>query len=199
MPGLVDSHVHINEPGRTEWEGYESATRAALAGGITTVLDMPLNSNPPTTTLENLNVKRVAAEGQLSVDVGFWGGAVPGNVPDLEALWEHGVYGFKCFTAHSGIDEYGYLTYEQIKETLEEIARLDAVLIVHAEDSEILAQAPQIGGVLRTLPSITCWNWLKRRALAYIFFTCPVQRLLTILNVLRLKECESLSRRVLTI
>ena len=86
MPGLVDSHVHINEPGRTEWEGYESATRAAFAGGITTVLDMPLNSNPPTTTLENLNVKRVAAEGQLSVDVGFWGGAVPGNVPDLEAL-----------------------------------------------------------------------------------------------------------------
>ena len=146
MPGLVDSHVHINEPGRTEWEGYESATRAAFAGGITTVLDMPLNSNPPTTTLENLNVKRVAAEGQLSVDVGFWGGAVPGNVPDLETLWEHGVYGFKCFTAHSGIDEYGYLTYEQIKETLEEIARLDAVLIVHAEDSEILAQAPQIGG-----------------------------------------------------
>lgn len=116
MPGLVDSHVHVNEPGRTPWEGYESATRAALAGGITTIIDMPLNSSPPTTTIQALEDKRQAAEGQLSVDVGLWGGAVPGNVDQLEPLWGRGVFGFKCFTAHSGIDEYGCLGYEEVEE-----------------------------------------------------------------------------------
>ncbi|WP_228069592.1 allantoinase AllB [Actinomyces bowdenii] len=143
MPGLVDSHVHVNEPGRTPWEGYESATRAALAGGITTIIDMPLNSSPPTTTIPALKDKLEAAEGQLSVDVGLWGGAVPGNVDQLEPLWGRGVFGFKCFTAHSGIDEYGCLGYEEIEEALEEIARLGAVLIVHAEDPAVLSTAPQ--------------------------------------------------------
>lgn len=143
MPGLVDSHVHVNEPGRTPWEGYESATRAGLAGGITTILDMPLNSSPPTTTVANLGAKEEAAQGKLSVDVGFWGGAVPGNIDQMAPLWDKGVFGFKCFTAHSGIDEYGYLGYEGVKEVLAELAELDAVLIVHAEDSRILAEAPQ--------------------------------------------------------
>jgi len=143
MPGLVDSHVHVNEPGRTPWEGYESATRAGLAGGITTILDMPLNSSPPTTTVANLEAKEEAAQGKLSVDVGFWGGAVPGNIDQMAPLWDKGVFGFKCFTAHSGIDEYGYLGYEGVKEVLAELAELDAVLIVHAEDSRILAEAPQ--------------------------------------------------------
>ena len=143
MPGLVDSHVHVNEPGRTPWEGYESATRAGLAGGITTILDMPLNSSPPTTTVDNLDAKEEAAQGKLSVDVGFWGGAVPGNIDQMAPLWDKGVFGFKCFTAHSGIDEYGYLGYEGVKEVLAELAELDAVLIVHAEDSRILAEAPQ--------------------------------------------------------
>lgn len=143
MPGLVDSHVHVNEPGRTPWEGYESATRASLAGGITTILDMPLNSSPPTTTVDNLDAKEEAAQGKLSVDVGFWGGAVPGNIDQMAPLWDKGVFGFKCFTAHSGIDEYGYLGYEGVKEVLAELAELDAVLIVHAEDSRILAEAPQ--------------------------------------------------------
>ena len=143
MPGLVDSHVHVNEPGRTPWEGYESATRAALAGGITTIIDMPLNSSPPTTTVDNLDAKEEAAQGKLSVDVGFWGGAVPGNIDQMAPLWDKGVFGFKCFTAHSGIDEYGYLGYEGVKEVLAELAELDAVLIVHAEDSRILAEAPQ--------------------------------------------------------
>ena len=143
MPGLVDSHVHVNEPGRTAWEGYESATRAGLAGGITTILDMPLNSSPPTTTVDNLDAKEEAAQGKLSVDVGFWGGAVPGNIDQMAPLWDKGVFGFKCFTAHSGIDEYGYLGYEGVKEVLAELAELDAVLIVHAEDSRILAEAPQ--------------------------------------------------------
>ena len=143
MPGLVDSHVHVNEPGRTPWEGYESATRAGLAGGITTILDMPLNSSPPTTTVDNLDAKEEAAQGKLSVDVGFWGGAVPGNIDQMAPLWDKGVFGFKCFTAHSGIDEYGYLGYEGVKEVLAELAELDAVLLVHAEDSRILAEAPQ--------------------------------------------------------
>ena len=143
MPGLVDSHVHVNEPGRTAWEGYESATRAGLAGGITTILDMPLNSSPATTTVSNLETKMASTTGRLSVDVGFWGGAVPGNIDQLAPLWDRGVFGFKCFTAHSGIDEYGYLDYDEIRRVLAALAELDAVLIVHAEDSRILAEAPQ--------------------------------------------------------
>ena len=97
LPGLVDSHVHVNEPGRTEWEGYETATRAAAAGGVTTILDMPLNSIPPTCTVDALEVKREAARGKCHVDVGFWGGAIPGNVGDLRGLHDAGVFGFKCF------------------------------------------------------------------------------------------------------
>lgn len=143
LPGLVDTHVHINEPGRTQWEGYESATRAAVVGGITTIIDMPLNSTPPTTTVANLALKLASTEGKLSVDVGFWGGAVPGNVEDLAPLWDEGVFGFKCFTAHSGIDEYGYLGYEGVKEAMTALAAIDGMLIVHAEDAQTLAEAPQ--------------------------------------------------------
>src|SRR6476619_2077927 len=97
MPGLVDSHVHVNEPGRTDWEGFATATRAAAAGGVTTIVDMPLNSIPATTTLEGFEEKLAAAQGQLTVDVGFWGGVVPGNTGELEQLWRAGVVGFKCF------------------------------------------------------------------------------------------------------
>src|SRR5437667_12598327 len=104
LPGGVDTHVHINEPGRTEWEGFASATRAAAAGGITTLVDMPLNSIPPTTDLESLEIKRKTADGQCFVDVGFWGGAVPGNLPQLRQLHEAGVFGFKCFLLDSGVD-----------------------------------------------------------------------------------------------
>ncbi|WP_366180661.1 allantoinase AllB [Actinomyces timonensis] len=157
MPGLVDSHVHINEPGRTQWEGYETATRAGLAGGVTTILDMPLNSSPPTVSVASLELKEEAARGKLSVDVGLWGGAVPGNTAELAPLWERGVFGFKCFTAHSGIDEYGFLGYDGVREALGELARVDAPLIVHAEDPGVLASAPQeIGrdyaGYLRSRP-----------------------------------------------
>ncbi|HWM73473.1 MAG TPA: amidohydrolase family protein, partial [Nocardioides sp.] len=106
LPGLVDTHVHVNEPGRTEWEGFASATRAAAAGGVTTIVDMPLNSIPPTTTLAGLEAKQAAAEGQTHVDVGFWGGAVPGNVADLEPLHAAGVFGFKCFLLPSGVEEF---------------------------------------------------------------------------------------------
>ena len=110
LPGLVDTHVHVNEPGRTEWEGFASATRAAAAGGVTTIVDMPLNSIPPTTTLAALEQKRAAARDQTWVDVGFWGGAVPGNVPDLAALHEAGVFGFKCFLLDSGVEEFPELS-----------------------------------------------------------------------------------------
>ena len=113
LPGLVDTHVHVNEPGRTEWEGFATATRAAAAGGVTTILDMPLNSIPPTTTVAALEEKRAVAEGQVHVDVGFWGGAVPGNVADLAPLHEAGVFGFKCFLLDSGVEEFGHLEPER--------------------------------------------------------------------------------------
>src|SRR5436190_8594996 len=110
MPGLVDTHVHINEPGRTAWEGFATATKAAAAGGVTTLIDMPLNSIPPTTTVENLKTKLSAAENQCFVDVGFWGGVVPGNANQLEGLIRAGVVGFKCFLIHSGVDEFPNVT-----------------------------------------------------------------------------------------
>jgi len=133
MAGLVDTHVHVNEPGRTEWEGFATATRAAAAGGITTIVDMPLNSIPPTTTVAGLNEKLTAARGQCSVDVGFWGGVVPGNTNELAALAAAGVVGFKCFLIHSGVDEFPNVTEDDLREALPKLARLGALLIVHAE------------------------------------------------------------------
>ena len=131
LPGLVDTHVHVNEPGRTEWEGFATATRAAAAGGVTTIIDMPLNSIPPTTSVPALEAKRAAAAGQCHVDVGFWGGAVPGNAPDLAALYDAGVFGFKCFLIDSGVPEFPPLSPSLLSEAL---AAVDALFIVHAED-----------------------------------------------------------------
>jgi allantoinase len=133
MPGLVDSHVHVNEPGRTQWEGFATATRAAAAGGVTTIVDMPLNCIPATTTLDALNAKVAAARGQLSVDTAFWGGVVPGNTGDLARLWAAGVVGFKCFLVHSGVDEFPNVLESDLREAMPELARLGAMLIVHAE------------------------------------------------------------------
>src|SRR3989441_6948259 len=133
MPGLVDTHVHINEPGRTDWEGFATATRAAAAGGVTTLVDMPLNSIPPTTTVAGLKEKLAAANGQCFVDVGFWGGVVPGNTDDLAPLFAAGVVGFKCFLIHSGVDEFPNVTEEDLRRAMPELTRLGAVLIVHAE------------------------------------------------------------------
>ena len=133
MPGLVDTHVHVNEPGRTEWEGFETATKAAAAGGVTTIVDMPLNSIPATTTLEALHKKLGAAPGKLHVDLGFWGGVVPGNTSELRKLWDAGVVGFKCFLIHSGVDEFPNVTESDLLEAMPELARLGATLIVHAE------------------------------------------------------------------
>ena len=133
MPGLVDTHVHINEPGRTEWEGFATATRAAAAGGVTTLVDMPLNSIPPTTTIAGFKTKIEAARGQCYVDVGFWGGVVPGNTGELAALFDAGVVGFKCFLIHSGVDEFPNVTEEDLRAVMPELTRLGAILIVHAE------------------------------------------------------------------
>jgi len=133
MPGLVDTHVHINEPGRKEWEGFATATRAAAAGGVTTLVDMPLNSIPPTTTVVGFNAKLEAARDQCYVDVGFWGGLIPGNAFELAPLFEAGVVGFKCFLIHSGVDEFPNVTEADLRETLPELRRLGALLIVHAE------------------------------------------------------------------
>jgi allantoinase len=133
MPALVDTHVHVNEPGRTEWEGFATATRAAAAGGVTTIVDMPLNCIPATTTLAGLKAKLEAASGKCSVDVAFWGGLVPGNTSDLVKLWEAGVVGFKCFLVHSGVDEFPNVDEEDLRAAMPELARLGATLIVHAE------------------------------------------------------------------
>jgi allantoinase len=142
IPGIVDSHVHVNEPGRTEWEGFATATRAAARGGVTTIVDMPLNSIPPTVTVEALEVKRAAAAPQVVVDVGFWGGAVPSNLGSLKPLHDAGVFGFKCFLSPSGVDEFPHLDTEQLFAAMAEIAAFDGLLIVHAEDPADLEAAP---------------------------------------------------------
>ena len=133
MPGLVDTHVHMNEPGRAEWEGFASATRAAAAGGITTVVDMPLNSTPATTTVAALAAKRAAAVGACRVDVGLWGGVVPGNVSELEGLAAAGVLGFKCFLVPSGVDDFPHVGEEDLREAMPVLARLGRPRRVHAE------------------------------------------------------------------
>ena len=133
MAGLVDSHVHVNEPGRTSWEGFTTATRAAAAGGVTTIVDMPLNSIPPTTTLAGLNEKLNAARSQCHVDTAFWGGVVPGNTAELALLKDAGVVGFKCFLIHSGVDEFPNVTEADLRQALPELTRLGSLLIVHAE------------------------------------------------------------------
>ncbi len=134
LPGLVDTHVHVNEPGRTEWEGFATATRAAAAGGITTVCDMPLNSLPPTVSVAALEHKRAAAAGKCWVDVAFWGGAVPGGEASLRPLHEAGVIGFKCFLLDSGVPEFPPLGMAELRSVLSTLAAVDALLIVHAED-----------------------------------------------------------------
>jgi len=133
MPGVVDSHVHVNEPGRTEWEGFETATRAAAAGGVTTIVDMPLNSIPPTTSVDALIRKAEAMEGKLRVDVALWGGAVPGNAPQLRDMLGHGAVGFKCFLVDSGVPEFGNLDADGLKLALDAMRDTNAPLLVHAE------------------------------------------------------------------
>ena len=133
LPGLVDSHVHINDPGRADWEGFETATRAAAAGGYTFLVDMPLNCLPPTTTVAALEAKRAAAQGRCCVDWAAWGGVVHDNQSDIEALAAAGVAGFKCFLIHPGIDGFTMVTEQQLRAALPHVARTGLPLLVHAE------------------------------------------------------------------
>ena len=152
LPGLVDTHVHVNEPGRTEWEGFATATRAAAAGGVTTIVDMPLNSLPPTVHIDALHVKQAAAEGQCHVDVGFWGGAIPGNATDLPDLHTAGVFGFKAFLADSGVPEFPPLDAAGLALALRAV---DALFVVHAEDPDELrdaATSPRYADFLASRP-----------------------------------------------
>lgn len=146
LPGLVDTHVHVNDPGRAHWEGFWTATRAAAAGGITTLVDMPLNSLPPTTTAAHLELKRETAGPKAHIDVGFWGGALPDNTGELRALHEAGVFGFKCFLSPSGVEEFPELDAAALDRALAEIASFGGLLIVHAEDPHRLSGAPQRPG-----------------------------------------------------
>ncbi|HBX80691.1 MAG TPA: allantoinase AllB [Propionibacteriaceae bacterium] len=146
LPGLIDIHVHVNEPGRTEWEGFLTATKAAAAGGITTLVDMPLNSSPTTVSLDALNLKREVAADKIRMDVGFWGGAVPGNIPEIKPMWEAGVFGFKCFLGDSGLPEFPFLSPEELREAMAEIASFGGLLIVHAEDAGVLDESPAADG-----------------------------------------------------
>jgi allantoinase len=146
LPGLVDTHVHINEPGRTDWEGFETATRAAAAGGVTTLVDMPLNSIPPTTTLEGLRAKVRALEDKARVDVALCGGLVPGNAGPhggLRELFAEGVLAFKCFLAESGVAEFSHVHEAELRAGMIEIAKLGAPLFVHAELPEPLSEGEQ--------------------------------------------------------
>src|SRR5436190_1398530 len=149
MPGLIDSHVHINEPGRTEWEGFDTATKAAAAGGITTLVDMPLNSTPVTTSVQALEAKINAAKKSVHVNCGFYGGLVPGNAGELKALIDAGVLGVKAFLTHSGIDDFPNVDKAQLREALPILKKSDTVLLVHAEldephsDQVLLEQEPR--------------------------------------------------------
>jgi allantoinase len=146
LPGLVDTHVHVNDPGRSEWEGFATATRAAAAGGVTTIVDMPLNSVPPTVDVAALDIKRATAFGHTYVDVGFWGGAVPGNLSELRPMHNAGVFGFKCFLLHSGVDEFGHLSTGELAAALATLRDLGALMIVHAEDPVLIRFAPDPHG-----------------------------------------------------
>jgi allantoinase len=138
LPGLVDTHVHINEPGREEWEGFATATAAAAAGGVTTLLDMPLNSVPATTNERALDKKRRAADGKCRVDVGFLGGVVPGNSANLKPLWDAGVFAFKCFMVPSGVSEFGHVGAADLDKAMPVLRELGATLMAHCELAENL-------------------------------------------------------------
>lgn len=161
MPSVVDTHVHINEPGRTDWEGFSSATRAAAAGGVTTLIEMPLNSIPATTTAAAFREKLAAAAGKLWVDTGLWGGVVPGNSEELQTLWDAGVFGFKCFLVPSGVDEFAHVTEADLRIALPKLAALGATLLVHAELPEPIEKA--VAGLAKNASPRKYATWLAAR------------------------------------
>jgi allantoinase len=160
MPGIVDTHVHINDPGHTEWEGFTTATHAAAAGGVTTLIEMPLNSIPATTTAAAFREKLAAAAGKLWVDTGFWGGMVPGNLHELGPLWQEGVFGFKCFLVPSGVDEFLHVSEDDLGAAMPVLAKLGAALLAHSEDPFIIESASQAAS---KLPANKYSSWLASR------------------------------------
>jgi allantoinase len=152
-PGLVDSHVHANEPGRTEWEGFQTATRAAAAGGITTIVDMPLNSIPATTTVDALRTKARALAGQCHVDVALWGGVVPGNLAQLQPMLEAGARGFKCFLVDSGVEEFPPVGEDDLRAAARELSAAGAPLLVHAESPRKIRSISEAAGYQTFLES----------------------------------------------
>ncbi len=141
MPGIIDPHVHINEPGRTDWEGFETATRAAVSGGIIMLVDMPLNASPVTTTVDAFEKKLQAAHGKIYSDVGFWGGVIPGNQQHIEPLIKDGVLGFKAFLSHSGIDEFANVTEADLRKVMPILAHYNLPLLVHCELTDDVGRA----------------------------------------------------------
>jgi allantoinase len=163
MAGLVDTHVHVNEPGRTEWEGFATATRAAAAGGVTTIVDMPLNASPPTTTLRAFEAKVAAMEGKLQVDVGLTGGVVPGNEGELRALVSAGVLAFKCFLVDSGIEDFAWSPRDVLERALPALSAADVPLLVHAELAGPIDEAMRRQGNLSDAELRKYVAWLESR------------------------------------
>lgn len=190
MPGLVDTHVHVNEPGRTSWEGFETATRAAAAGGVTTILDMPLNSVPATTTAKALEAKRAAASGKTVVNVGYIGGVVPGNTADLEELKDAGVRAFKCFLSPSGVDEFQHVSARDLARAFPVLARLGLPLMVHAEDP---------AGLLDPGDGVSYQHWLASRPVeaehsAIDLLVTLMSRARTPVHIVHLSSATSIER-----
>jgi allantoinase len=191
LPGLVDTHVHINDPGRTEWESFDSATRAAAAGGITTLIDMPLNSIPPTTDTAALDVKRATARDRIHIDVGFWGGAVPGNLKQLRPLHDAGAFGFKCFLLPSGVEEFPHLRPAELEAAMAQIADFGGLLIVHAEDPHLIETAPHTDG-RRRYADFLASRPREAENCAIAALIALAQRLRARVHILHLSSAEAL-------
>lgn len=196
MAGLVDTHVHINEPGRTEWEGFSTATRAAAAGGVTTLIEMPLNSIPATTTAAGHREKFAATAGKLWVDVGFWGGVVPGNAAELRPLWEAGVFGFKCFLVPSGVKEFAHVGESDLRSAIPELVSLNAPLLAHSELLGPIAAAAK--GISNSDPRAYS-TWLASRsreaedqAIALLIALCREFRVRT--HIVHLSSSNSIAQ-----
>ena len=163
FPGVIDAHVHFNEPGRSEWEGFQTGSRAAAAGGTTTVFEMPLNAHPPTTNRENFELKRAAAEAKSFVDFGLWGGLVPGNLSDLEPLRDCGVVGLKAFMCNSGISDFAHVDLQTLRAGMKRAAELNLLVAVHAESEEMTSR---LTGAARVAGQESVRDYLSSRAVA---------------------------------
>jgi len=163
FPGVIDAHVHFNEPGRTDWEGFETGSRAAAAGGTTTVFEMPLNAHPPTTNRESFEFKQAAAKINSFVDFGLWGGLVPGNLSDLEALRDCGVVGLKAFMCNSGISDFAHVDLPTLRRGMKRAAELDLLVAVHAESEEITST---LTGAARAADRTGVRDYLNSRPVA---------------------------------